>query len=224
MSPVAPTIVAIRPVRGATGVITTECSVLVSTIKVNDWPLTFIETVGSRGPRINKPGLSLSDSVPARPKRFWTVGSGWYLSVLGRLNFLDPLDIPLQWGHSFLQCLVSLQWAHWSWHRGGLFLVSAASRAAFCFIFFTCFFWASWSQFTKTLFATSRICVTFIPAEAFQLLELSLDVCTGLSHKGSVNHPLIISCLRVKQGLCLEHFTVFHRNSWGSHPLFGLSL
>ena len=43
--------------------------------------------------------------------------------------------------------------------------------------------------------------------EAFQLLELPLDVCTGLSRKGSVNHPLILGCLRVKPGVCLERFT-----------------
>ena len=36
MSPVAPTIVAVLPVRGATGVVTRECSALVSTIKVID--------------------------------------------------------------------------------------------------------------------------------------------------------------------------------------------
>ena len=36
------------------------------------------------------------------------------------------------------------------------------------------------------------------PSEAFQLLELSLDVYTGLSQKGSVNHLLILGCLRVE--------------------------
>ena len=45
------------------------------------------------------------------------------------------------------------------------------------------------------------------PSEAFQLLEFSLDVCMGLSHKGSVNHPLILGCLRVGQGVCLKCFT-----------------
>ena len=49
--------------------------------------------------------------------------------------------------------------------------------------------------------------MAFIPAKPFQFWELSLDVCTGLSHKARVNHSLILSCLRVKQGLCLEHFT-----------------
>ena len=57
MSPVAPTIVAVLPVKGATGVVTTERSAPVSTIKVIDWPPTFIMTVGSRGPRIREPGL-----------------------------------------------------------------------------------------------------------------------------------------------------------------------
>ena len=54
---VAPKAVAVWPVRGATGVVTTECSAPVYTIKVIDWPLTFIMTVGSRGPRIREPGL-----------------------------------------------------------------------------------------------------------------------------------------------------------------------
>ena len=57
MSPVAPTIVAVQPVREATGVITTECSALVSTIKFIDWPPTFSMTMGSQGPRIREPGL-----------------------------------------------------------------------------------------------------------------------------------------------------------------------
>ena len=34
-----------------------------------------------------------------------------------------------------------------------------------------------------------------------------LDVCTGLSRKGSVNHPLILGCLRVGRGVCPECFT-----------------
>ena len=45
------------------------------------------------------------------------------------------------------------------------------------------------------------------PSKAFQLLELSLDVCTGLSHKGIINHLLILRCLRVQQGVGQEHFT-----------------
>ena len=45
----AQTIVAVGPVRGATGVVTTEWSALVSTIEVIDWPPTFIVTVGSLG-------------------------------------------------------------------------------------------------------------------------------------------------------------------------------
>ena len=45
------------------------------------------------------------------------------------------------------------------------------------------------------------------PREAFQLLELSLDVCTGLSHKGSVNHLLIFGCLGVQWGVYSERFT-----------------
>ena len=55
LSPAAPTIVAVRPVRGATGVVTTKCSAAVSTIRVDDGPSTFIVTVGSRGPRIREP-------------------------------------------------------------------------------------------------------------------------------------------------------------------------
>ena len=57
MFPVAPTVVAVRPVRGATGVVTMECSTPASTIKVIDWPSTFTVTVGSRRPRIREPGL-----------------------------------------------------------------------------------------------------------------------------------------------------------------------
>ena len=45
------------------------------------------------------------------------------------------------------------------------------------------------------------------PSKAFQLSELSLDVCTGLSCKGSVNHPLILGCLRVERDVCPECFT-----------------
>ena len=43
-------------------------------------------------------------------------------------------------------------------------------------------------------------------SETFQLLEVLLDVCTGLSHKGSINHPLILRCLRVERGVCQELF------------------
>ena len=57
MAPVAPTTVAVQPVRGATGVVTMECSALVSTVKVIDWPPTFIVTMGSQGSRIREPGL-----------------------------------------------------------------------------------------------------------------------------------------------------------------------
>ena len=46
-----------------------------------------------------------------------------------------------------------------------------------------------------------------LPSEAFQLLEVSLDVCTGSSHKGSVNHPLILGYLRVEWGICPGHVT-----------------
>ena len=54
------------------------------------------------------------------------------------------------------------------------------------------------------------------PSEAFRLLELSLGVCTGLSHKGSVNHPLIFCSFRVEQGVCPECFTQsFIKISWG---------
>ena len=175
MSPVATTIVTVQPVRGATGVVTTECSAPASTIKVIDWPPTFVEIMCSWGPRIRELCIPYSDSVPARPIRFWRAGSGWYISLLGRRNFFNLLDVPLWWGHSFLQCPVSLQQAHWSWHRGGLLvspfhegtvcftgsepLNAAPSRAAFCFILLSASCWTSWSQFTKTLFATSRRCV-----------------------------------------------------------------
>ena len=109
MSPVAPTIVAVQPVRGVTGMVTMECSAVVSTIEVIDWPPAFIVTVGSWRPRIREPGLPWSDSAPARLIRFWTASSHWYLSLLGRLNFFYPLAVLLRWGHSFLQCPVSLQ-------------------------------------------------------------------------------------------------------------------
>lgn len=189
MSPVAPTIVADQPVRGATAVVTAECSAPASTVKVIDWPPTSYEIVGSWGRRIRELGLPYSDSAPARLIRFCKAGLGWYLSVLGRLNFLDPLDVPLRWGHSFFQCLVSGQWAHWS----GLEVVSSSFPlstweqpvsldlssslpllagllpvAFFLFVRFTvssasC--WTSWFQFTKTLFATSRSRVAFVPAK-----------------------------------------------------------
>ena len=57
MSPVATTIVTVQPVRGATGVVTTESSAPVSTIKVTDWLATFIVTLDSQGPGIRKPSL-----------------------------------------------------------------------------------------------------------------------------------------------------------------------
>lgn len=34
--------------------------------------------------------------------------------------------------------------------------------------------------------------MSILPSEAFQLLEVSLDVFAGLSHKDSVNHPLLL--------------------------------
>ena len=79
MSPVAPTIVAVQPVRGTMAVVTTECSAPGSTIKVIDWP-PFIVTMASWGPRIREPSLPYSDSALARPIRLWTASSGWYLS------------------------------------------------------------------------------------------------------------------------------------------------
>ena len=45
------------------------------------------------------------------------------------------------------------------------------------------------------------------PSKAFWLLELSLDVCTGLSHSGSVNYSLILRSLRVERGVCPECLT-----------------
>ena len=65
MAPVAPTTVAVWPVKGATGVVTTECSAPVSTVKVIDRPPTFIVTMGSQGSRIREPGLPTSDSALA---------------------------------------------------------------------------------------------------------------------------------------------------------------
>ena len=53
----APTIVAVQPVRGARGVVTMKCSAPVSATKVNDWLPTFIVTRGSQGPRISEPSL-----------------------------------------------------------------------------------------------------------------------------------------------------------------------
>ena len=44
-------------------------------------------------------------------------------------------------------------------------------------------------------------------SEAFQFLKLSLDVCIGLHHKGSISQLLILGCLRVEWGVCLECFT-----------------
>ena len=74
VSPVAPTIAADQPVKGATGnhsVVTMQGSALVSTIKVIDsWTPTFMVTMGSRGPRIREPSPPYSDSAPARPIRF----------------------------------------------------------------------------------------------------------------------------------------------------------
>ena len=59
MFPVAPTTVAVQPMRGTTGVVTMECSALVSTKKVIDWPPTFIMTRGSRGPKDQEAQSSL---------------------------------------------------------------------------------------------------------------------------------------------------------------------
>ena len=49
-------IVVVWTVKGAMGVVTTECSVPVSTIKVTDWSPTSIVTIGSRRPRIRELG------------------------------------------------------------------------------------------------------------------------------------------------------------------------
>ena len=78
-------------------------------VTVIDWPPAFIVTVGSRGPMMREPGLPWSDSAPARLIRLWMASSHWYLSLLGPLNFFDPLAVLLRWGHSFLKCPVSLQ-------------------------------------------------------------------------------------------------------------------
>ena len=93
---------------------------------------------------------------------------------------------------------------------GSALLSAAAGRAAFCFIF--CLFLICFLLGLIVLAHKDFICYLqqlcgIHPSEAFQLLEVSLDVCTGLSHKGSVNHPLILGCLRVEWGICLGHFT-----------------
>ena len=75
-------------------------------------------------------------------------------------------------------------------------------------------------------------------SETFQLLEVLLDVCTGLSHRGSINHPLILRCLRVEGGVCpelfiqsfieiggsLTHFLDYHCNFGHIDGLFGSCL
>ena len=62
--------------------------------------------------------------------------------------------------------------------------------------------------------------MAFIPAKPFQFLELSLDVCTGLSHKARVNHSLILSCLSQTGSMSGTLHTVFHRNPWGVSSTF----
>ena len=121
---------------------------------------------------------------------------------------------------------------------GGLFLVSpfhegivcftgselldaAASRAAFVSFFFICFsLGLTVSVHKDFIYYLQELCGIH-PSEAFQLLEFSLDVCMGLSHKGSINHLLILYCLRVEQGVYPKRF---HRNWLGSPLLFGLPL
>lgn len=57
--PVVPMMIMVHSVRGTTGVVTTECSVQVLTMKVIFWPPKFISTVGSRGPNITAQSLSV---------------------------------------------------------------------------------------------------------------------------------------------------------------------
>jgi hypothetical protein len=56
--PVALIIIALRWVSGATSFVTMGYSAPESIMKIIDWPLTFILTVGSRGPSIKEPGFS----------------------------------------------------------------------------------------------------------------------------------------------------------------------
>ena len=40
--------------------------------------------------------------------RFWMASSGWYLSLLGQLNFFNPLDVSLWWEHTHYSSIQSL--------------------------------------------------------------------------------------------------------------------
>lgn len=78
---------------------------------------------------------------------------------------------------------------------------------------------------SQTLFATSKSCVAFIPVKPSSFWSFRWIVCTGLSRKGSIDHLLILMCLRVEWGLCLEHFTQSVIEIGGSLIcFFGLSL
>ena len=75
-----------------------------------------------------------------------------------------------------------------------------------CFLFHFCICFSL--GFTVSVHGDFVCCLPELcgihPTDAFQLSELSLDVCTGLSHKGSIHHPLILGCLRVTCGVCLN--------------------
>lgn len=101
-------------------------------------------------------------------------------------------------------CLVSLA-------RSGLvhwirLLSAAASRAVFRSFFYLLL--AGLHGLGSQSYLLPPGAVWHSSQEAFQLLELSLDHITGLSHKGSVNHiPLIFGCLGVQWGVYSERFT-----------------
>lgn len=82
---------------------------------------------------------------------------------------------------------------------------AAASRTVSLFHSSICFSLELHGSSLQVLFASSRV-GGIHPTEAFQLLELSSNVCTGLSHRGSINHLLILGCLKVKLGVCSECF------------------
>ena len=67
--------------------------------------------------------------------------------------------------------------------------------------------WATWSRLMKTLLAISSNSVAFFFLQILLISVTFYDVQLGLSHKGSIYHPLVLRGIRIIRGEDLKSLT-----------------
>lgn len=192
------------PINGVTGWVTTECSALLSTIKVTDWPATIISTLGSLTPRSREPSLSYTESSPAGLMRLVASVPSWPFCC-NYPTFPFKGDIHSSNGQTlYTRCIGG------SFYRrghprfilvfddgpgclvGSRFPATATNKDIFCFMCFSTSLWVSRSQLTKTLLATSKSWVTLIPINPSNFGSFFL-MSAEESHKDCIKHALMHS-------------------------------